>query len=92
MTVSGYWYTKAIGGAFGADDGAVTAKFNWKADSASIKVALMQSTFTGANQSQTAADFWDDVSAYEITAFTGYTAGGKAITAASSLDSTIGSG
>lgn len=93
MAVTGYWYTKAISGAFGGDDGSVTAKFNWEADSASIKVALMSDVWSAStNQQQTAADNWNDISAYEITAFTNYTAGGKAITAASTLTTSAGSG
>jgi len=87
MAVTGFWYTHAIATAFG--EGAAT--IDWVADSASIKVALMQSTFTGANQSQTAADFWSDISAYEITASTNYTANGKAI-GTTTMTETAGSG
>jgi hypothetical protein len=87
MAVTGFWYTKAISTAFGEG----TATIDWVADSASMKVALMQSTFTGANQSQTAASFYTNVSAYEITAFTNYTALGKAL-GTTTLTTTAGSG
>ena len=86
MAVTGYWYPKSISIAFGTG----TQTLDWVADSASMKCALMQSTFTGTNQSQTAADYWNDVSAYEL-AGTNYTAGGKTI-GTTSLTTTAGSG
>lgn len=72
MPVTGYWYPKCIEH-FGQ------ATFDWVADSASIKCALMATNFTGANQSLSLADYWNDVSAYEITSFTNYTASGKTV-------------
>lgn len=87
MAVTGYWYPKAISIAFGTG----TQTLDWVADSASMKCALMSAAFTGGNQSQTAADYWNDVSAYEITSFTNYTAGGKTI-GTTALTTTAGSG
>ena len=71
MAVTGYWYPQCIV-RFGMAD------FDWVADSASMKCALMNTAFTGANQSLSLADFWNDVSSYEASG-TGYTAGGKTI-------------
>lgn len=74
MAVTGYWYPYAF-----KQMGSGTGKMDFVADSASMKCALMATNFTGANQSLSLADFWNDVSAYEITSFTNYTAGGKTI-------------
>lgn len=68
MAVTGYWYPTAM-----TKMGSATGKFDWAADSASIKIALMASTFTGANQSLSLASSWNDVSAYEVATATGYT-------------------
>ena len=62
MAVTGYWYPMAM-----TKMGSATGKFDWVADSASIKIALMASTFTGANQSLSLASSWADVSAYEAS-------------------------
>lgn len=72
MAVTGYWYPNVMV-RFGMAD------FDWVADSASIKCALMATNFTGNNQSLSVADYWNDVSTYEIGTFTGYTAGGKTV-------------
>lgn len=91
MAVTGYWFTHQIAQAYGETDGAVTAKLNWVADSASMKCALMHSTYTPA---QTGQDFWNDVSAYDVdtvTDVTGYTAGGKTI-GTTTMTTTGGSG
>lgn len=72
MAVTGYWYPKTI-------EHLGNAVYDWVADSASIKCALMNSDFTGASQSLSVADFWNDVSAYEVATATGYTAGGKTV-------------
>jgi hypothetical protein len=69
MAVTGYWYP--VGGM--AKMGSALGKFDWVADSASIKIALMNTNFTGASQSLSLASSWSDVSAYEIATFTGYT-------------------
>jgi hypothetical protein len=54
-------------------------------DSDSIKVALLSSSYT---PSQTAHDYFDDVSAYEVSG-TGYTAGGQALASkTANLDTT----
>lgn len=87
MAVTGYWYTKAISIAFGTG----TQTIDWVADSASMKCALMSTNFTGANQSQTAADYWNDVSSMEIGTFTNYTAGGKTV-GTTTLTTSAGSG
>jgi hypothetical protein len=87
MAVTGYWYPKSISVAFGF--GAQT--LDWTADSASIKCALMNSNFTGGNQSQTAADYWNDVSGNECATVTNYTAGGKTV-GTTTLTTTAGSG
>ena len=87
MAVTGYWYPKSISIAFGTGSQTI----DWVADSASMKCALMATNFTGTNQSQTAADYWNDVSSYEIASFTNYTAGGKTI-GTTSLTTTAGSG
>jgi hypothetical protein len=86
MAVTGYWYPKSIAIAFGTG----TQTIDWVADSASTKCALMGTNFTGTNQSQTAGDYWNDVSSYEA-AGTNYTAGGKTI-GTTTLTSTAGSG
>ena len=72
MAVTGYWYPKTV-------EHWGMATYDWVADSASVKCALMNSNFTGANQSLSVADFWNDVSAYEVATATGYTAGGKTV-------------
>lgn len=87
MAVTAYWYPKSIAIAFGEG----TQTIDWVADSASIKCALMNTNFTGSNQSQTAADYWNDVSSYEISSFTNYTAGGKTV-GTTTLTTTAGSG
>ena len=68
MAVTGYWYPKAF-----TKMGSATGYFDWVADSASMKIALMNTAFTGANQSLSAAAVWSDVSAYEAsgTSYTG---------------------
>jgi hypothetical protein len=68
MAVTGYWYPTAM-----TKMGSATGKFDWVADSASIKIALMNSNFTGANQSLSLASSWNDVSAYEVATATNYT-------------------
>ena len=52
---------------------ALNKEIDW--DSDTIKVALVSSTYT---PDQDAHDYWDDVSANEVTG-TGYTAGGAAL-------------
>lgn len=74
MAVTGYWYPYAF-----KQMGSGTGKMDFVADSASMKCALMATDFTGANQSLSVADFWSDVSAYEQTSTSGYTAGGKTV-------------
>lgn len=73
MAVTGYWYPYAF-----KQFGSGTGKVDFVADSASIKCALMNTNFTGANQSLSVADFWNDISANEASG-TGYTAGGKTV-------------
>lgn len=74
MAVTGYWYPKAF-----QQFGSGTGKMDFAADSASMKCALMGTNFTGGSQSLSVADFWNDISTYEVTPTTGYTAGGKTI-------------
>jgi hypothetical protein len=68
--VSAKWYGQAIKGQF---SGTASRRVDWVNDT--IKVALVKSAYT-PNQDE--HDFWNDVSANEITG-TGYTAGGKAL-------------
>ena len=92
MAVTGYWFTRGISQAFGGVSAAEAPLVDWMSDSASIKVALMDSSYT---PSQTANDFWNDVSAYDtdaVQAVTGYAAGGKTFSAATTLYNTAGSG
>ena len=92
MTVTGYWYPKAF-----THMGSATGAFDWVADSASMKIALMNTNFTGANQSLSAAAFWSDVSAYEAsgTSYTGVasnagkTIGTTAVAAGSTSNKTV---
>jgi len=91
MAVTGFWFTHNIAQAYGETDGLNTAKLNWVADSASMKCALMHSTYT---PNQTGQDFWNDVSAYDtdtVTDVTGYTAGGKTL-GTTTMTTTGGSG
>lgn len=67
MAVTGYWFGNAFLGAFNKE-------IDWDTDT--IKVALLASTYV---PNQDTHDFWDDVSANEVTG-TGYTAGGQALT------------
>jgi hypothetical protein len=71
---------------------------NWTADSASIRLALMNSSFSIAtNQSQTSGEYWSDVSAMEIAAggaptnYTAATNAGKTL-GANTYTVTTGSG
>ena len=91
MAVTGFWFTHNIAQAYGETNGLLTTKLNWVADSASMRCALMHSTYT---PNQTGQDFWNDVSAYdvdEVGAVTGYTSGGKAI-GTTEMTTTGGSG
>jgi len=78
MAVTAYWYPAIFPVMAQAGVGS-GATYNWVADSASMRCALMGTNFTGSSQSLSVADYWNDVSAYEIATFTGYTAGGKTI-------------
>jgi len=68
MATTAKWYGQALLGLVSAT---AARRFDWANDT--FKVALVKSAYT---PDQDAHDFWDDVSANEITG-TGYTAGGK---------------
>lgn len=75
MAVTGYWYPNAFKWM-----GSGTGKFDFAADSASMKCALMATTWVQtSNQKLSNAEKWSDVSTYEVSPTTNYTAGGKTI-------------
>jgi hypothetical protein len=68
MATTAKWYGQALLGQFGAT---AARRVDWANDT--IKVALVKAAYT---PDQDKHDFWDDVSANEVTG-TNYTAGGK---------------
>lgn len=68
MATTAKWFLQALLGQF---SGTAARRVDWANDT--IKVALVKAAYT---PDQDAHDFWNDVSANEITG-TGYTAGGK---------------
>lgn len=70
MAVTAKWYGQALLGQF---SGTAARRVDWANDT--IKVALVKSAYTPDQDNH---DFWNDVSANEITG-TGYTAGGKTL-------------
>ena len=83
MAVTGYWYPMGIVRMGNGN----TGYYDWKADSASIKIALMNASFSGASQSLSLATSWADVSAYEVATATGYT--GVASNAGKTIGTTV---
>lgn len=68
MATTAKWYLQALLGQF---SGTAARRVDWANDT--VKIALLKSAYT---PDQDVHDFYDDVSAQEVTG-TGYTAGGK---------------
>lgn len=70
MATTAKWFVQALLGQF---SGTAARRVDWASDT--IKVALVKSAYTPDQDNH---DFWNDVSANEVSG-TGYTAGGKEI-------------
>lgn len=74
MAVTGYWYPYAF-----KMMGSGTGKYDFVADSASMKLVLMNTQFTGGSQALSTGSAYSQVSTYEVANGSGYTTGGKTV-------------